>query len=123
MMAIANSAPKRHFAGNPFKRVAVLLGFMLLAVVPAWAIDLEQAKDQGLVGETESGYLEPVVAATPEIRDLVDTINQKRRAEYRRIASSNDIDLATVEALAGKKAIEKTPSGQYVKVRGAWRKK
>lgn len=104
--------------------VALLLvvGIMLLAG-PGLAIDLQSAKDQGLVGETPSGYLEAVGAPIPEIVKLVRTINEKRRARYLEIATKNGTELAVVEKLAGKKAIEKTRPGNYIKVNGKWRKK
>ena len=34
--------------------------FIFFAVQNAWAIDLHDAKDQGLVGESQSGYLAAV---------------------------------------------------------------
>lgn len=87
------------------------------------AINLDEAKTQGLVGETPSGYLEAVSSASPEVAKLIDAVNSKRRSEYQRIAKTNGVALSDVEALAGKKAIEKTPSGQFVKYSGQWRKK
>jgi uncharacterized protein YdbL (DUF1318 family) len=41
-------------------------------------------------------------------------INRKRRSLYQDIAAKNGTALSAVEALAGKKAIEKTPSGQFI---------
>ena len=41
-------------------------------------------------------------------------INRKRREVYQDIAAKNGTALSAVEALAGKKAIEKTPSGQFI---------
>lgn len=46
-----------------------------------------------------------------------------RRAEYQKVANSSGASLADVEAMAGKKAMEKTPAGQYVQVGGKWVKK
>ena len=55
---------------------------------------------------------------------MVNDINTKRKAHYQAIAKRNNTSLNVVEQLAGKKAIEKTPSGQYVKLpSGAWVKK
>jgi uncharacterized protein len=52
---------------------------------------------------------------------LVNDINAKRKAAYTDIAQRNGTALDAVEQLAGKKAIEKTPPGQYVKLpSGEW---
>ena len=39
------------------------------------------------------------------------------------IAARNNISLKDVEALAGKKAIEKSEAGSYIKDNGGWKKK
>ncbi len=101
--------------------VVVLLSCLLLWT-SAWALDLQAAKQGGLVGETPSGYL-AVVQATPEATQLVQSINAQRRQEYAEIAKRNGIELKAVEQLAGKKAIDRTPAGQFIQVNGAWVKK
>lgn len=103
---------------------AFLLTLLLCIGLPAHALELDQAKRDGLVGETMEGYL-AAVAERPsaEVASLVEEINARRRAEYQRIARQNGIDLAQVEALAAKKAIEKTDSGHWVRVNGEWRRK
>lgn len=92
---------------------------------PGWAMDLRQAKTQGLVGEQPNGYLGLVKpGASGEVKALMNDINGKRRQEYQAIAQRTNTTLDVVEALAGKKAIERTPSGQYVKLpSGRWVKK
>jgi len=108
-----------------------LQGFFLLLVMSlcgvAAAADplLDDAKRQGLVGEQYDGYLAAVASApTPAVRALVNEVNGKRRAEYERIAQANNLARSDVEALAGKKAIEKTASGGYVKLQGQdWQRK
>jgi hypothetical protein len=54
---------------------------------------------------------------------IVDAINQARRDEYARIAEKHDIPVTQVETVAGQKAQEKTPSGQYILKDGQWVKK
>lgn len=95
---------------------------LLLVSLAAFGLDLHQAKEAGLVGETDSGYLAAVTGSS-EAAALVQDINAQRKAEYQRIAQKNNIALRDVELLAGKKAIEKTPAGQYVKVGGSWQQK
>jgi len=90
----------------------------------AFGADLDQAKDAGLIGERADGYLGLVVEdAPPDVANLVRTVNEKRRAEYQRIASSNDLSLEQVQALAGKKAIERTAAGGWILTRDGWRQK
>ena len=95
------------------------------AVRAAPGVDLEGAKQAGLVGETASGYLAVVEPpGSTEVRALVRDVNARRRQEYQRIATSNDIPLVAVEELAGKKAIEKTRPGLWIRMPdGSWRPK
>lgn len=102
---------------------AILMTGVLLAAMPALAIDLQTAKDQGLVGETPSGYLEAVTQPSAEVKALMDDINAKRRQKFEEIAARNNTSLEAVELLAGKKAIEKSTPGSYIKIGGAWQRK
>lgn len=109
--------------------VATALLMSLVLALPAMALSLDEAKNQledaksqGLVGEMPTGYL-GVVSAGGDAAGIVDAINQARRAEYARIAEKHGIPVAEVEAVAGKKALEKTPSGQYIQKDGRWVRK
>jgi uncharacterized protein YdbL (DUF1318 family) len=104
------------------KTVTLILFSLLLICQPTFALNLQAAKAQGLVGETATGYLAPI-KATPEAQQLVNTINAKRKKAYQQVAQRNGTQLSAVEQLAGKKAIDKTPAGQFVKVNGSWKKK
>lgn len=98
----------------------VLAMMTLLLSMAAFALELDTAKSQGLVGEQTDGYL-GVVKATPAAVELAAEINQKRRDAYERIAKQNGITLDQVARLAGQKAIDKTTTGQYVKTPdGQW---
>jgi uncharacterized protein len=101
----------------------VLAAAALAFSAAAFSLSLEEAKSQGLVGEQPSGYLGVVGSATPEVAKLVQEINQKRKSAYEAIAQRNGTQLTAVEQLAGKKAIEQTPSGQFVRLpSGEWAK-
>lgn len=90
---------------------------------PGWAINLQDAKAQGLVGEQPNGYL-GLVKASPAAEALMKDINTKRKKAYQAIAQRNKTKLNVVETLAGKKAINRTPRGQYIKnAAGKWVKK
>lgn len=92
---------------------------------PGWAMDLHQAKAQGLVGEQADGYLGLVDPGAPvEVKALMNRVNAKRKQEYQAIARRNNTELSVVEALAGKKAIERTAPGLYIRLpSGKWVKK
>lgn len=109
------------------KLSALLLGLCLS--VPALALDLPAAmqalpaaKAAGQLGEQADGYL-GVVSAGGDASTIAAQINQARRAEYQKIAAQNGLKLADVERLAGQKAIERTPAGQFVQQGGRWQKK
>ncbi|OEY65359.1 YdbL family protein [Marinobacter sp. X15-166B] len=97
--------------------------------LPALAMSLEEAKNalesakrQGLVGETPSGYL-AAVGADARSRAIAEAINSARRDAYAKIAEKNRIEINQVETLAGQKAVDKTPAGQYIQVNGRWIRK
>ena len=104
------------------KFLVLLTALFVLVAQPCFGLTLKEAKAKGLVGETITGYLAPV-KKTPEVEKLVAEINAKRRAMYKKIAQKNKTSLAAVEKLAGKKAIEKTPPGQYINLGNGWIKK
>ncbi len=70
----------------------LLFAVTLLFAGAAFALDLDSAKSQGLVGEQPNGYL-GVVKATSEAVELVSDVNEKRRQAYQRIARENGISL------------------------------
>lgn len=105
------------------KFIALLTTCLLLIAQPAHAIDLQAAKTQGLIGETTTGYLEAVNSPSPEIKSLLQNVNDKRKTAYQEIAARNNTSLQAVEELAGKKAIEKSEAGSYIKLDGSWQKK
>lgn len=106
------------------KRFMSLIAALLISIsTPVFAMDLQQAKAQGLVGEQPNGYL-GVVKATPEAINLANDINERRRAAYEKIARENGTTLDQVAAITGQTAIDKSASGTWVKTpEGQWVKK
>ena len=113
------------------KRFAQLSALILVLCLsgPAFSMGLAEAKNQldtakqqGLVGETPAGYLE-VVRSGGNAGAIVEAINEARRNEYARIAEKHNIPVAQVETVAGKKALEKTPAGQFIQIDGEWVRK
>ena len=107
----------------------LLLPALFALSLPVLAMNLQQAmaalgqaKAQGLVGEQANGYL-GVVQNSNDAADIVKLINDARRAEYARLAQQNNIAVADVEAMAGKKALERTSSGHLILLDGNWVKK
>ena len=89
----------------------------------SWAADLGSAKNAGLVGETQSGYLEAVTSPSNEIKALINGINAKRKAKFEKVAKQNGVNANAVGKIQAEKWIKKTKSGHYVKVNGKWKKK
>ena len=93
------------------KKLVLLLS--LLMSFSAFALDLSEAKELGLIGEKKNGLL-GVVKESSEVAVLVKDINEKRLVEYKKIAAKNSMTLEQVAILAGEKTISKTPAGQYI---------
>jgi uncharacterized protein YdbL (DUF1318 family) len=102
----------------------ILVGALsLLMSLSAFALDLTQAKSQGLIGEQVNGYIGLIKEST-EAKALLDDINTKRKEAYISLAKKNNLSLQDIEALAGKKLIKKAGSGEFVQsVSGSWVKK
>jgi uncharacterized protein YdbL (DUF1318 family) len=108
------------------KYLLSLCAVLLITVSSAaFALDLQVAKDKGLVGETPSGYLAaPSDKASAEVNALIQDINAQRKVKYIEIAAKVGKSLDIVEQLAGQKAIEKTEAGRLVQLAdGSWVKK
>jgi uncharacterized protein YdbL (DUF1318 family) len=107
----------------PMARLRTLLTVIALGLtlaVPAFALDLHEARTKGLLGEQWDGYVGIVASPTPELERLAADVNAKRKAHYQEIAQRNGTQLEAVAALAGKKLVEGAPSGQFVKTNGGW---
>ena len=105
------------------KRIILVFVASLLSISHLWALDLEEAKEKGLVGETTSGYL-AVVKPSTDTNSFTQEINAKRREAYLQIARKNGSPLEAVEEIGGKQAVQKASPGTHVKLpTGQWKKK
>jgi uncharacterized protein YdbL (DUF1318 family) len=113
--------PTAHFfkENNMHKLTAILSAIMIFFSVSVAALELDQAKQQGLVGEMANGYL-GVVVQQADTEKLVADINAQRKAIYVKLAENNQITLEQVEILAGQKAYNKTQAGHYLQKDGVW---
>jgi uncharacterized protein YdbL (DUF1318 family) len=101
---------------------AILLS---LCLQTAWAIDIGSAKAQGLVGESNSGYLAAVeTPASAEVNALIAEVNAKRKSEFTATAEKTGTTLAQVAHRFYELAVQKTAVGHYYQdAGGAWKKK
>ncbi|WP_058910224.1 YdbL family protein [Entomohabitans teleogrylli] len=101
---------------------ALVLGALLVSG-GARALTLGDARQQGRVGETLSGYLAPL-RQDAETLALVEQINAARAQHYRQLAQQNNISVDDVAKLAGQKLVERAAPGEYVRgINGQWLKK
>ncbi|EPK3895675.1 YdbL family protein [Enterobacter ludwigii] len=102
------------------------LALMLLALgmnVQAATLTLNDARTQGRVGETLSGYLAPI-KQDAETLTLVNRINAARTESYQKLADSNNLPVDEVAKMAGQKLVARAQPGEYVKgINGKWLKK
>lgn len=111
--------------GDTQKLIRVIVGCVVLSgsvvfSTGAFALTLEQAKQQGRVGETLSGYLAPVKKDT-ETLALVEQINIARTQKYEEVAQKNHISTEDVAKLAGQKLVNRAAAGEYVRgINGQW---
>jgi uncharacterized protein len=101
----------------------LLVAGILVSPSSTFALSLEQAKSQGIIGERPDGYL-GIVQNENGAQELVSKTNALRKEKYQQIAKKNGTPLAAVEKLAGEKAIEKTERGHYyIAADGGWKRK
>lgn len=109
------------------KLTQITLAFIALLTLSstAFAITLQEAKEQGLVGEQRDGLVGFVVETVPaDLQALVQQVNTERRARYQEIARENNITLTQVAAIAYERAVEATQSGHYIQnAGGQWMRK
>ena len=102
--------------------VAALL--LVLAFQAAWAIDLHAAKEQGLVGEANTGYLAAVGTPSAEVKALIEEVNAKRKAEFERTAKKTGATLEQVRVRFYELAVQRTAPGHYYQdASGNWKRK
>lgn len=86
------------------------LAFLALATIslatvslPVAALNLDEARSQGLVTEASNGYIMAKKPASEAVNALVKKVNAGRKAEYQKIAKKNGTSIQAVEQLAAKR--------------------
>lgn len=103
--------------------IAAFFAIGLFLAGQAFAMELSQARAQGLVGETLDGYI-AAVTASADANAVVADINARRRAEYTKISKDNGQSVAVVGKVAAERIIGGLPSGSYYKgADGSWKRK
>ena len=106
--------------------LALALGIGLATSAPSQAqASLEAAKQSGLIGERPDGLVGFVADTVPaDVRAMVDQVNAQRMRRYNQVAQTNGASLDSVQAMAGRQLINRTPAGQYVlSATGRWGRK
>lgn len=99
------------------------LAAITMVASSAFAMDLNSARNAGLVGEKLDGYA-AVVKAQSGVSDLVTQVNNRRKAEYERISKQNGQPVNVVSKLAAEQIINGLPKGAlYQGPDGGWRTK
>lgn len=106
------------------KRIFAAIGLLML-LQNAWAIDIRDAKAQGLVGEANTGYLAAVqTPASAEVRALIQEVNAKRKQEFERTANKTGVTVPQVAYRFYELAVQRTAPGHYYQdTSGRWQKK
>lgn len=97
-----------------------------LIMIPfSFALTLQEAKQQGVIGEQRDGYIGYVVGnVSAEVRAMVENVNGERMQRYRQIARENNITVEQVQTLAFEQAAEATRAGHFLQnTGGEWVKK
>lgn len=101
------------------------LTFLAVAMisVPALALDLQEARTQGIIGEKTDGYV-AVVTSSPEAQKLAAEVNARRKEEYARISKTNGQPVDVVAKVAAETIVSKLPAGSlYQDAGGSWKKR
>lgn len=86
-------------------KTLLILPLALLTAAPAFALDLSGARAQGKVCERPDGLIAANGPATPEVQELVASVNKARQAEYARISQQNGQPASVVASLAAQQLI------------------
>lgn len=104
-----------------FLSIAFLVA--LLCAVPAFALDLHEARTSGHVAEKLDGYV-TALKPTPDVQALVSSVNAQRHQEYERISKEQGQPADVVAKLAAQQIINGLPAGStYQAPGGGWKKK
>jgi len=85
--------------------------------------EIQRLKEQGVIGETDEGYVDFVAKKDSGAADTVNQENADRRALYELIAKNEGTSIDTVAKHNAQRNFEKAKAGEYLRYDGKWRKK
>ncbi len=90
----------------------------------AIAMDLNSAKESGLVGEKPNGLIASTLPnPSPELSELVNTTNAGRLEVYKDMADKQGIPLKEIQAIAGQKIYNLAGPQDFLMINGKWSRK
>ncbi len=108
------------------KNISVLTLIFMVGMVfstAAFAMDLQAARDAGVVGERLDGYI-GIIKMSAKARGLMQEVNGKRLIEYKRISKENNQPVDVVAKIAAKQIIAGLSKGHYYQAAdGSWQQK
>ena len=103
-----------------FRTLTALIVAGILFAGTAFAMDLHEARNAGVLGEKQDGYV-AVLKHSGEADTLAEAVNAKRQAEYAKISAANSQPVDVVAKLAAAQIIEKLDKGdKYQTPDGKW---
>ncbi len=114
---------KRHRSW--FAVLAAVILAVTMAAGPAWAQSLDALRASGVVGERFDGFAQVRDAgASPQVRSLVNQVNQKRRQIYVKDAAQQGVPAGQVGRVYAKQIMRKAPKGTwFLGQSGRWARK
>lgn len=102
------------------KMIGMIAVAVSLIAAPSFALELQDARAQGVVGETRAGYIAKIGGGA-DVAQLVADVNLKRRGEYERISADKHEPVDVVGKLAYGQIVANLPQGaKYQDGNGKW---
>ncbi|NQZ32303.1 MAG: YdbL family protein [Oceanospirillaceae bacterium] len=107
-----------------FSTIAALLLLISFSTFSA-ALSMDQAKAQGLIGETSSGYLGSVKSGpSAAVANLIKSINVQRKAAFATKATKAGVSVSVMAKRVAQRLFQKAAKGAYLQSpAGKWYKK
>lgn len=110
---------------NKISTIFATLVLLLSFSASSFALSMDQAKSQGLIGENSSGYLASVKAKpSAAVTAVINSINAKRKAAYLKTAASAGVSISVVEKRVAQRLSSKAAKGAFLRnASGVWYRK
>jgi uncharacterized protein YdbL (DUF1318 family) len=79
---------------------------LILLAIPSLAMDLNEARSNGSLGEQANGFVK-VLKPSAEVNALAEKVNSGRKTEYERISKENGQPVSVVGTLAAEQIAKK----------------